>query len=439
MNFVETIKAAGAACANDSLPVLLGPEDAVQCLILNAASTEPLVETERCLCVMQADRVVAAASKIAKNIGSKRTVIAVRADDRSAEQALAKAIADAHASVELFCTEPIYPADDEMVLTWLVTGRVIPERGTVRDVRCALISIGEALDILAALEGTAVTDRYLTVTGAVKEPLLLKVPLGTRLSVCVKAAQAETDTALIVGGPMKGRFLTSPSAIQAAIVTRTTANLIVLPREHPVFSRAKQPLDTVLRRARSACDQCHMCTEFCPRYGLGHSIRPDRIMRGLQRENELSKGGGYADAFGDAFNCCFCGICDAVCPMGLKPRSVNAYLCGGLKNRGSLVPRAHEPVPHEKTGGIDTARLTALFGLSKYGGFHSFVYRELTADEVFIPFTQRAFRPAQPLKHVGDIVEKGELLAKDGSCAGIHASIGGTVIKISEKGARIKA
>ena len=439
MNFVETIKAAGAACANDSLPVLLEPEDAVQCLILNAVSTEPLVETERCLCVMQPDRVVAAASQIAEHIGSKRTVIAVCADDHSAAQALAKAIADAHAPVELFRTEPIYPADDEMVLTRLITGRVVPERGTARDVHCALISIGEALDILAALEGTAVTNRYLTVTGAVKEPLLLKVPLGTRLSVCMKAAQAEPDTALIAGGPMKGRFLTSPTAIQAAVVTRATANLIVLPREHPVFSRAKQPLDTVLRRARSACEQCHMCTEFCPRYGLGHSIRPDRIMRSLQRENELSDSGEYADAFGDAFNCCFCGICDAVCPMGLKPRSVNAYFYGGLKKRGSLVPRAHEPVPREKAGGIDTARLTALLGLSEYGGFHSFAYRELTADEVYIPFTQRASRPAQPLKKAGDIVEKGELLAKDGFCAGIHASIGGAVTKISENGARIKA
>jgi len=439
MNFVETIKAAGAACVNDSLPVLLEPGDAVRCLILNAVSTEPLVETDRCLCVMQPGRVVAAAAVIAENIGSKRTVIAVSADDRSAAQALAQAIAESHAPVELFLTEPFYPAGDELVLTRLVTSRVVPERGTVREVRCALINIEEALDILAALEGTAVTDRYLTVTGKVKEPLLLKVPIGTRLSECLAAAQAEPDTALIVGGPMRGRVMMSPSAAQAEVVTKMTASLSVLPREHPLFARAKQPLDTALRRARSTCEQCRMCTEFCPRYGLGHRIRPDRIMRGLCREGELSDGGTYADAFGDALNCCFCGVCDAVCPMGLQPRRVNAHFCGELKKRGSLVPRVKEPVPRGKPGGIDTVRLTVLLGLSEYGRFHDYAYRELSTDEVIIPFAQRLYRPAQPLKQVGDVVKKGELLAKDGSFAGIHASIDGTVTKISKNGACIKS
>jgi len=341
--------------------------------------------------------------------------------------------------VELFGIEPFYPSDDELVLTRLVTGLVVPECGTTRDVRCALIDIGEALNIMAALEGATVTDRYLTVIGAVKEPLLLKVPIGTSLSACLAAARAEPDTVLIVGGPMKGRLLTSPSAVQAAVVTRMTASLIVLPREHPISRREKQPLETVLRRALSTCEQCHICTDFCPRYGLGHSIRPDRIMRNLQRARELSNSGEYADAFGDALNCCFCGVCDAVCPMGLQPRIVNTYLFGSLKKMGSFVSHSDKPIPREKHGGIDTARLTVMLGLSEYGGFHEFEYRELTAEEVFIPFSQRVHRPVEPLKHVGDVVEKGEMLAKDGFGNGIHASIGGTVAKISENGACIKA
>ena len=438
MELVKTIKTAGAACANDSLPVLLEPEDAVHCLILNAVSTEPLMETERCLCVMQPERVAAAAAKIAEGVKAERTVIAVRADDDAAQQALLQAIAKIHAPVELFKAEPFYPAEDEMVLTWLVTGRAVPERGTVRDVNCALISVSEALDILAALEGAPVTDRFLTVTGAVKEPLLLKAPIGMPLSACLAQAQPEADTALIVGGPMKGRFLNSPAALRDTPLTRSTENLIVLPRAHSVFNRKGQPLDTVLRRAKSACEQCQICTMFCPRYGLGHSMRPDILMRGLRREKEIAENGGYAEAFGDAFNCCFCGVCDAVCPMGLRPRTVNAYFYGGLKKRNSLVPRRQEPVPRGKHGGIDAARLAALLGLSEYADFHNFIYRECTAEEVFIPFTRRSYRPAQPLKHEGDTVEKGALLAKDGSCNGIHASISGTIMAISEKGVRIR-
>ena len=32
---------------------------------------------------------------------------------------------------------------------------------------------------------------------------------------------------------------------------------------------------------RSACDQCRFCTEFCPRYLLGHPIEPHRAMQSL--------------------------------------------------------------------------------------------------------------------------------------------------------------
>lgn len=439
MNFVETVRAAGANCAEGTFPVLLEPADELSCIILNAVSTEPLVETESCLCGMQPERVVKAACVIAENTGAKRIVIAVRGDDGKVLRALQKAIQDEKAPVELFKTEAVYPFDDELVLTYLVTGESVPERGTPHDVRCAVITVSEALDILNALEGTPVTERYLTVLGAVQKPLLLKAPIGVRLSACIKAAGAIRDAALITGGPMRGRVLKAPAAIETAVVTRRTETLIVLPGNHPLIERAGLPMDTAMKRARSACEQCRLCTEFCPRYGLGQNMRPNLIMRNLRREKELSEVKEYREAFGDAVNCCFCGLCDAVCPMGLQPRRMNARCFGGLKKRGFMVPRQMEPVPHENTGGLDTKRLENRLGLSEYGGFHTFAYRELAAAEVSIPFLQRAHRPAQPLKHVGDAVSRGECIALDGFCAGIHASIGGSITKISAKGAVIKA
>jgi len=440
MNFVETIRAAGAACAEGTLPVLREPGDALSCVILNAASTEPLVETESCLCKMQPERVVKAVCAIAENTGAKRTVIAVREDDERALRALQKEIQDKKAPAELFKTEAVYPFDDELVLSYLVTGKSVPERGTPRDAHCAVITASEALDILNALEETPVTERYLTVLGAVQKPLFLKVPVGARLSACIKAAGVIGDAALIVGGPMRGRVLSAQSAIEAAVVTRRTETLIVLPQNHPLIAKARLPMDAAMKRARSVCEQCRLCTEFCPRYGLGQNMRPNLIMRNLRREKELSETEAYREAFGDAVNCCFCGLCDAVCPMGLQPRRMNAYCLGGLKkNRGFMLSRQMQPVPREKLGGLDTKRLENRLGLSEYGGFHDFTYRELTAAEVSIPFLQQAHRPAQPLKHVGDIVEKGERIATDGFCAGIHASIGGTITKISANGAVIKA
>ena len=51
----------------------------------------------------------------------------------------------------------------------------------------------------------------------------------------------------------------------------------------------------------------------------------------------------YLRSFGDAANCCDCGVCEMfACPMGLSPRKVNGYIKGELRKRGIQVPRNME-------------------------------------------------------------------------------------------------
>jgi len=442
MNFVETIRAAGVTCENGSFPVVLEPEDAVEWLICNAVSVEPLVESESCLCAMQAERIVAAISVIAEKVGAKRSVIAVRSDDGPAAQALAQAIASSHAPVELFKAEAYYPSNDVSVLIERITGRIVAERGIPADVGCTVTDPQQALDILSALEGAPVTDRYITVTGAVKRQLLLRVPIGSRLSACVaEAGPVPADVCLLVGGPMRGKLLTTPSAIEAAVVSRTTDNLVVLPREHPLVERGKQSLETILARAISTCGQCGICTERCPRYGLGQNMRPHRIIQNLKRGGEGLSTDEFSEAFGDTVNCCGCGVCDAVCPVGLQPRRINAYFRGGIMKRGILVPRERQPELRQMPGirGIETDRLTSMLDLSEYGGPHRFTYGELSADEVRIAFIRKPGRNMYLIRSAGDRVKKGDLLASDGIDFSIHASIGGTIVQINANGAHIKA
>lgn len=72
-----------------------------------------------------------------------------------------------------------------------VTGRSVPERGLPLDVGCVVDNVGTLLNIQDALEGTPVTKKYLSVVGEVKEPILLKVPVGTALTACVAEARAQ--------------------------------------------------------------------------------------------------------------------------------------------------------------------------------------------------------------------------------------------------------
>ena len=228
------------------------------------------------------------------------------------------------------------------------------------------------------------------------------------------------------------------------MVTKTTGNIIVLPKDHYLFQRATLPLESIRHQTRSACIQCRMCTDLCPRYLIGHQIRPNLVMRNFWREPGMEDNEEYERCFGDAANCCDCGICEMfACPMGLSPRKVNQYIKGQLRARGIQVPRNMEP---EARSFVDqrhtpTDRLVARLGLSKYYGLHAHECRELTPSEVFIPFSQHIGKPANMVKAVGDYVERGEVLAEaaEGLSANIHASLSGVVVEVTDKGARISS
>ena len=117
--------------------------------------------------------------------------------------ALEASIAKADSKVELYKLKTFYPAGDEQTLVYEVTGRCIPERGLPLDVGCVVDNVGTVLNILNAIQGNPVTEKFLSVVGEVAEPIVLKVPIGTPLTECVAAAGPTiSDYALIVGGPM---------------------------------------------------------------------------------------------------------------------------------------------------------------------------------------------------------------------------------------------
>lgn len=446
MNLTEAVKAAGVVGAGGAgFPTHVKLSARAECFLVNAAECEPLIETDKYLCRTFPDQIVAAASAVAAHLGAKRTVIALKGKYRAEIAALEDAIRRMNADVELFRMKTFYPAGDEQTMVQQVTGRCVPERGLPLDVGCVVDNVGTLLNILDAMSGRAVTEKYLSVVGEVKEPVVLRAPIGTALTDCVAAAcPSLEDYALIVGGPMMGRPLTDRAEIEAAVVTKTTGNLVVLPGDHYLFRRASLPMETIRRQAKSACIQCRMCTDLCPRYLIGHQIRPHLVMRSLWREPGMEDDGEYLRAFGDAANCCDCGVCEMfACPMGLSPRKVNGCLKGELRRRGIQVPRETEPQAREyvEEHKTPTDRLTARLGLLSYCGRHAHDCRTVTPKSVFIPFRQHIGAPAAPVRAVGDTVSAGELLAaaaRDGLSANIHASIDGVVTEITPAGARLR-
>lgn len=446
MNLIEMVKAAGVVGAGGAgFPTHVKLNTKVEYFIVNAAECEPLIETDKYLCRTFADRIVKTIPVIAESLGASRKVIALKGAYKKEIAALREAIKNSGSDVEIFEMGYFYPAGDEQTLIQQVTGRCVPERGLPSDVGCVVDNVGTVLNIADALEGKAVTEKYLSVVGEVTHTMQLHVPIGTSVLECVHAAKPTiSEFALIMGGPMMGKRLTSQAEIEQAVVTKTTGNIMVLPKDHYLFKKTALPMETVRKQTKSACLQCKMCTDLCPRYLIGHQIRPNLMMRGLWREPSITDNEEYLRMFGDAANCCSCGVCEMfACPMGLSPRKVNEYLKGEFRKRGIQVPKnpeahAREFVQERKT---PTNRLVARLGLSEYYGKHPSSCEELSVDTVFIPFSQHIGKPAAAVKQAGDTVAKGELLAaaaEGALSANIHSSVNGVIEEITDKGARIR-
>lgn len=444
MNLIEAVRAAGIVGAGGAgFPTHVKLNASAECLIINAAECEPLIETDKYLCRTFPNEIVSAASAIAAHLGAKRTVIALKGKYEAEIAALEAAIGKAGAGVEIFRMKTFYPAGDEQTMVQQVTGRSVPERGLPLDVGCVVDNVGTLLNIHYALEGKPVTEKYLSVTGEVKEPIMLHVPIGTPVTACLAAAELTvSDYNVIVGGPMMGKPLIGREAIESAVITKTTGNLLVLPCDHYLFRRATLPLETIRHQTRSACIQCRMCTDLCPRYLIGHQIRPNLVMRNLWREKNITDSGEFLATFGEAANCCDCGVCEMfACPMGLSPRKVNQYMKGELRARGIQVPRNMEPAAREFVDDrkTPTGRLIARLGLAQYDGKHAHDCKTLSPERVFIPFQQHIGKPAVPVKSAGEAVSQGELLAQaaEGLSANIHASVTGVVESVTAAGAYI--
>ncbi len=447
MDIIETIKNAGIVGAGGAgFPTHIKISAKAEVFIVNAAECEPLIETDKYIMREYATEIVTAIMAVGETLCAKRKVFATKAKYKKEIAAICNAVKQLNADIEMFEMDAFYPAGDEQTIVALVTGKSVPERGLPLDVGAVVSNVGTLLNISQALKNASpVTQKLLSVVGEVKKPIMLKVPIGTKITQCVEAAVPNfSDYSVILGGPMMGQVVADSQKIEAAVVTKTTGNIIVLKKDHYLIRRATTGMDKLKLQTHAACIQCRMCTDLCPRYLLGHQIRPHIVMRNLSRvKNDLSEE-QFLSAFGDAANCCSCGACELFsCPMGLSPRRVNDYVKGVIREKGVNVPKNTQPCMRKELTmrQIPTGRLVARLGLSKYYSEHveGESITQLSPNSVYIPLKQHIGKAAVPNVSVGSTVKTGDLIGKaaEGLSANIHASIAGTVEKIDEMGVTI--
>ncbi len=394
-------------------------------VLANGAECEPLLRVDQQVMQLYAADVVRGIRAVKEFTGAKHAVICLKEHYHDAVSALKKAIKEFD-DVALHLLDAYYPAGDEQQIVYEVTGRVVPTGGLPLDVGAVVCNVSTLVNIAQALDGKKVIEKYVTVGGAVKNPITVRVPVGISLKEVLAAAGGTTeDCKYIIGGPCMGRVVDTLDIP----VTKTTGGLLAIPKDHPVLSQKDESLN--LKRMMAVCCQCSLCTQMCPRNALGLNVQPHKAMRSVANGIDL------LGDFNGIFSCCNCGLCTYyACNFGLKPSQVMQTLKSAIASKGT---RARKEVFTSVDSGLENkkvpvSRLIARLGLSKYDVPAPIQDKTLTTDCVRIFLRMGVGAPSVPKVSVGDKVRKNQLIAEiaEGKLGvKMHASISGTVSDIT--------
>lgn len=403
----------------------------VEIMLANGAECEPLLSKDKELMLRFPQAVKSGMELTAEAVGASRRILGIKAKNHEAIGQFRRIFGNT--GIEIFEMGDYYPAGDEYVLVYEATQRLIPYGGYPINIGCVVSNVETLLNITNAANDIPVTEKFVTIAGAVNRPITLQVPIGTSIGDLLRLAagpSCEGEIAMLDGGAMMGTLITDLSSP----VTKTTGGYIVLPINHLLIRRRSQTIPEIKKIGQSACDQCTYCTEFCPRYLLGYEIEPHKVMRTLgfagEREEFWSK---------FAVNCCECNLCSLyACPEDLDPKQacVRSKVNIRVKNLPYTPPdRTLNAHPMQADRKVSIKRLTRKLGLMPYDRPAEYVENGFKPTQVVIPLKQHFGYPALPLVKVGDNVSVGQKIGEipEGKIgATVHASIDGRVTHVDE-------
>ena len=425
MNIIDKIRESGVIGAGGAgFPTHVKAASKVDCVIANGAECEPLIHKDYELMVHYPEEVIRGVEYMMQSTGATEGIVGVKEKNIAAIEAIQKHL---RPGMRIHLLGDFYPSGDEFILVYESTKRLIPPQGYPLNVGIVVNNVETFYNIARAMDGTPVTEKFISVSGAVKKPFTGIVPVGATFRDLIALAGGTTvvDFGIFVSGIMMGKLefdLDQP-------ITKTCAGLIVLPLEHTLVTRKSLPEKAMHSIGKSACDQCSYCTELCPRYILGYDIQPHKVMRSL----------GFTKTGTDYWNqyaslCCSCGLCTLyACPESLFPKEACDQSKRVMKEEGIKWSGKMDITPHPMYEGRRTPlkMLVKRLGVTEYDHHAPFVDRIATdVRSVILPLQQHVGKKADSLVVSGDRVKRGQAIADVGENqmgARIHASIDGIV------------
>jgi len=421
----ETLREAGVVGAGGAgFPTYVKAQSQVEFMIANGAECEPLIHKDAELMKHFPSEILAGMIIMMDATGARSGKFGVKTKNAESIEALKKSLQTDR--IEFVMLGDFYPSGDEYELVYTATGRLIPPAGIPLQVGCVVNNVETLYNVHLAGQGKPVTQKFLSVCGAVREPKSFWVPVGTpfRELLALAGGASVADFGIFVSGIMMGTLTFDLDDV----VTKTTGGLIVLPRDHYLMTRRTRSQQEMNHIGKSACDQCSYCTEFCPRYLLGYEVMPHKVMRSL----------GFTLTGGDIWNqwaelCCACGLCTLyACPEDLYPKEAcdmgkHDRRAAGLKFVQQKPVEVH---PMKEYRRVPLSQLRKRLQVEEYE--RETPYRDVAVKPpvVRIKMKQHAGEAAEPAVKEGQKVKRGQAVGR--VAAGklgvdVHASIDGKV------------
>lgn len=426
----EKIFSAGIVGAGGAgFPAHIKANSKVEFVLANGAECEPLIHKDYELMLHFPKEILQGFDLLLESTSAKKGYFGIKEKNVKVISAISKHL---NGKTELTKLGDFYPSGDEFELVYEATGRLIPPAGIPLDIGCVVNNVETLYNIAIAEKDIPVTKKFICVAGAVKKPSSFFVPVGTSFKDVIEFAGGTKvkEFGLFVGGVMMGQLTFDLNDV----VTKTTAGLIVLPKDHYLIKRKNQPEQNWHRIGKSACDQCSYCTELCPRYLLGYQVEPHKVMRSL----------GFTKTGSAVWNqmaelCCSCGLCTLyACPEDLYPKEACDKAKVEMHEAGIKFIQQKEVKVHPIKEGrrVPLKQLIMKLNLLDYDVEAPFNLKNIAISKVRIPLQQHIGKPAQSIVKIGESVEEGQMIGKisDGELgANIHASINGKVKEVTEQ------
>ena len=393
-------------------------------LVINGAECEPLLYTDYILLKDEMSLVLSGISTVLSSTGIPKALIAIK--NHTAKRL---GVADGERlsdGIYISVLPDVYPMGDEISLIYQAAGRLIQpgklpitEGVIVYNVE-TMYNLGRSIRF-----SEPVTKKWLTIGGDIKNPIVIKVPIGTKISDIFNKFNitvSERHT-VIDGGPSMGKVI-NPSTY---CVTKTTKGILILPNDTQAIISKQVNLDMAVARAETACCQCTRCTDMCPRYMLGYPLEPHKMVRTAMGVAEI-----MPEMVLSATLCCGCGICESLaCNQGISPKAVITNYKGLLaKNKLRFSSSEEFEVRSERDYRmVPSAKWLSMLGITKFDKVAEFSGEHNDFNRVEISLNSHIGAPSIPCVKDGDTVGEGDIIANPSSGLSLpqHATISGVV------------